>query len=99
MERWYDIEENGVVTGSKLRADESDNATMSSSDKSEYVRPYQINPKQVGYEGFTWHMAHYLSPLPINQFLVTAPDGQTIEDSPLYQNPYWPTTADMPAEK
>lgn len=99
MERWYDIEENGVVTGSKLRADESDNATMSSPDKSEYVRPYQINPKQVGYEGFTWHMAHYLSPLPVNQFLVTAPDGQTIEDSPLYQNPYWPTTADMPAEK
>ena len=80
-------------------ADGSDNATMSSRDKSEYVRPYQKNTKQVGYDGFHRHMAHYLTPLPINQFLVTASDGQTIDDSPLYQNPYWPTTADMPAEK
>lgn len=96
MEHWYDDPENG---GSKLIADGSDNATMSSRDKSEYVRPYQKNTKQVGYDGFHWHMAHYLTPLPINQFLVTASDGQTIGDSPLYQNPYWPTTADMPAEK
>lgn len=96
MEDWYIDKKTGK---SILIADGSDNATMSSRDKSEYVRPYQKNTKQIGYDGFHWHMAHYLNPLPVNQFLVTAPDGQTIEDSPLYQNPYWPVTADMPAEK
>lgn len=90
MEHWYDKPEGGstLIPGENI-----------SSKDYPYIRPYQINNKQVGYDGFHWHMAHYLTPLPINQFLVTASDGQTIGDSPLYQNPYWPTTADMPAEK
>lgn len=90
MEHWYDKPEGGstLIPGENI-----------SSKDYPYIRPYQINNKQVGYDGFHWHMAHYLTPLPINQFLVTASDGQTIDDSPLYQNPYWPTTADMPAEQ
>ena len=44
-------------------------------------------------------MAHYLDPIRIDQFQITSTDGKTIETSPIYQNPYWPTTADMPAEK
>ena len=89
MEKWY----------SSLLADGSDAATVSSVDKSEYLRPYQKNSKQDGYKGLTWKMAHYLSPIMVNQFLLTAKDGKSIEISPLYQNPYWPVKADMTAEK
>lgn len=38
-------------------------------------------------------------PLPIDQFQLTAPDNQTISDSPLYQNPYWPAVPDEGAEQ
>lgn len=37
-----------------------------------------------------WLMDHYLSPLSIYHFDYTTKSGN-IEDSPLYQNPYWPT--------
>jgi len=33
----------------------------------------------------------------VKEFLLTAPDGKTIANSPIYQNPFWPTTADQPA--
>ena len=44
-------------------------------------------------------MAHFLVPFRIDQFQITSTDGKNIETSPIYQNPYWPTTADMAAEK
>ena len=91
-----DIETISVL---KDAADGSDMATVSSPDKSEYLRPYQKNAKQNGYNGLTWKMAHYLSPVMVNQFLLTAPDGKTISTSPIYQNAYWPVEADQPAEK
>lgn len=91
MENWY--------TG-KLVADGTSNATVSSKDLSEYYRPHEVNMTGNSFkDGLTWHMAHYLQPLPIKQFLLTATDHASIDQSPLYQNPYWPTTADEPAEK
>lgn len=90
MQAWY---------GNTLVSDGSDNSNVSPASQSEYIRPYQKNAKQNCYNGFTWHMAHYLTPIMAKQFLITASDGKTIETSPLYQNPYWPTTADMSAEK
>lgn len=95
MEYWYDDDEGNTT----LIADGSTKANVSPKDQSEYLRPYQKNVKQTCYNGYTWHMAHYLTPIVIDQFLITAPDGKTVTDSPLYQNPYWPTVADMPAEK
>lgn len=89
MQDWYNAAD--------LISDGSDKATVSSPTSSEYLRPYQKNSKQIGYTGFTWRMAHYLHPIMIKQFLITSPDGITLADSPLYQNPYWPTTADQPA--
>jgi hypothetical protein len=44
-------------------------------------------------------MAHYLYPIPIKQFLLTSPDGTNVEESVIYQNPYWPIKADASAEK
>lgn len=91
MQSWYDP--------SSLVADGSPKANVSSPSDSEYLRPYRKTSTQNCYDGFTWKMAHYLYPIMVKQFLLTAPDSKTIEQSPIYQNPYWPTTADQPAEQ
>ena len=89
MQTWY----------ADLLYDGSDASNVSSPNVSEYLRPYQKNSKQTCYNGFTWRMAHYLHPIMVKQFLITAPDNKTVENSPIYQNPYWPIVPDMPAER
>lgn len=90
MEKWYN---NLVANGSS-------NSNVSSPSLSAYLRPHEkIKANNNFFNGLTWHMAHYLEPLPIRQFLLTASDHATISESPLYQNPYWPTTPDSPAEQ
>ena len=90
MEDWYP----GAV------ADGSNSATISAKSLSEYYRPHEvIKGNNNYYNGLTWRMAHYLEPLPLRQFLLTAADHKSIDQSPLYQNPYWPTTADQTAEQ
>ncbi len=90
MEKWY----------TNLISDGTSKANMSSKDLSEYYRPHEVVMTNNNFKnGLTWHLAHYLDPLPLRQFLLTADDHATIANSPLYQNPYWPTTTDMPAEK
>lgn len=93
MQQWYkakDVISNG-----------SSSATVSSSSLSEYLRPYEKNMSSGNLfrDGYNWHMAHYLNPLPVKQFQLTSLDNSSIEKSPLYQNPYWPTAIDMPAER
>jgi hypothetical protein len=86
--------------GYDLTCDGSGNATVSSPSLSEYYRPLEVNLNNNSYkDGWVWHMAHYLEPLPLRQFLLTASDYASVEQSPLYQNPYWPTTTDSPAEQ
>lgn len=87
MQSWY----------TSLVSDGSDNANISSPSLSEYVRPYEKNTKSNVYNGYKWAMAHYLNPLPVKQLLLTSSDGSDISTSPMYQNPYWPTTADQGA--
>lgn len=85
MESWYDA--NDLAK------------TLSPASRSEYIRPYEADAKSEVINGYTWSMAQYLYPIMVKQFLLTASDGATITTSPLYQNPYWPTTADQPATK
>ena len=73
-------------------------SNVSSPQLSKYLRPYQV-AKTLAYDGYTWQMAHYLSPIAIQHFLITTTDGKDLSQSPLYQNPYWPLAADKPAEK
>ena len=94
MERWYDAA-NGKTT--LVYGDAK--ANVSSPSDSEYLMPYRKTPNQLGYDGLIWKMAHYLSPIRIDQFLITSTDGHSIETSPIYQNPYWPTVADEAALK
>ncbi len=91
MELWYpnDMDETPLV------ADGSSTANVSSKDRSEYLRPFEKNSTQQGYNGCTWRMAHYLYPIMVKEFQL----AETTGSSQLYQNPYWPTTADMPAEQ
>lgn len=90
MENWYD----------NMVSDGSGSANVSSPSLSEYLRPHEVvQANNSFFNGLTWHMAHYLEPLPLRQFLLTASDHATISESPLYQNPYWPTTTDQPAEQ
>lgn len=93
MQNWY--------SAGDLKADGGSSANVSSPERSEYLRPYEKNMTSGNLyrNGYTWRMAHYLQPLPIKQFKLTAPDHSTVELSPLYQNPYWPLQPDMPAEK
>lgn len=91
MEEWYD----GLVY------DGSSSSTVSNPDLSEYLRPFEKNMTSGNLfrDGWTWSLAQYLFPIPIKQLQLTSTDGASIDSSVMYQNPYWPTTADIPAEK
>lgn len=80
--------------------DGSSNAFVTSPSRGEYIIAYENiqEPSNLYRNGLHWMMAHYLEPLPIKQFLLTATDHASVEQSPLYQNPYWPVVADSPAE-
>lgn len=89
MQQWYDDLTYGIGTDSKVSAPE----------RSEYLRPFERYPEQDAYNGCTWRMAHYLSPLPIAEILLAAPDGRSADKSIIYQNPDWPLTPDQPASR
>lgn len=89
MEKWYN----------DLLADGTNDANVSSKSRSEYLRPYERYSAQAAYNGVTWKMAHYLSPVRIKELQLTSADGSDVTTSPIYQNPYWPLVADQPAEK
>ena len=44
------------------------------------------------WDGYKWMKAYYLSPISVQDMQLTSSDG-TVENSVLYQNPFWPTTA------
>jgi len=74
-----------------------DASTVSSPLVSLYLRTYEKTTTSLVYGGYKWAMAHYLQPLPIQQFLITTDDGKDVTKSPLYQNPGWPTTPNVGA--
>lgn len=86
----YNFPSNAVVYDN---ASESKN-TVSSPALSQYIRPLEITKSNNNYyNGLYFVEAHYLAPIAVNHFLLTASDGKTISTSPIYQNPGWPTIA------
>lgn len=83
----------------KIVSDGTSKSNISPAEVSEYLRPYQRYPSQRLYNGFVWHMAHYLEPIAVKHMMLTSPDGASVEDSPIYQNPYWPSEPNAPAQK
>ncbi len=98
MKDWYVDEE----TGESLLIEpgtEGKTANVSSSDESDYLRPYRINldPSNRVRDGYSWISAHYLSPIAIDHFTITASDVSDISSSVIYQNPGWPLQANSGA--
>ncbi len=95
-----ELPEKYAEAGYDLIYDQDPNSNVSSPALSDYLRPYEILKNNRAYGGYGWHMAHYLSPIAMEHFMITS-DGQTDDysDSPIYQNPYWPIQANSPAEK
>lgn len=99
--RLWNSDMTGLYSFTEKNYDGSSSANVSSPSLSNYLRPYEKNmtANNLFRNGYTWHMAHYLQPLPITEFQLTADDHISVEQSMLYQNPYWPVEAGMPAEK
>lgn len=89
------------------QAKDTDNNVSSPSDTegglngdARYLCMWRVSKDNKFYEtGYTWHMAHYLSPIAVEHFLLSSPDGVSIDDSPIYQNPWWGTVSSTPAQK
>ena len=95
-----DLPEKYAAAGTELIYDQDPNSNVSSPALSDYLRPYEILKNNRAYEGYGWHMAHYLSPIAMQHFMITSTsDPDNYSDSPIYQNPYWPVKANYSAEK
>lgn len=97
IETWYAEDDGGHIF--KPICDGTSKANMSSPERSEYLRPFERTSSQVGYDGLTWRMAHYLSPIGINQLMLCSESGTDADNSTIWQNPYWPTSAGASATK
>lgn len=88
MKDWYK-DDKGV---SLLTYGIGDKSTASDPSLSAYLRPYEKTPTNLAFNGYRWAMAHYLSPIASQHFLITSKDGKDASTSPIYQNPGWSTT-------
>jgi len=88
MQNWYDLSTLTYNIGAA--------STVSDPALGIYFRPYQKTANFIYYNGLKWSMAHYLSPIAIQHFLITS-ENNDIDTSPIYQNPDWPTTANQGA--
>lgn len=83
------------IFGDNLKYDQADekNNNVSSPSLSDYLRPNQVTSTNQYYNGLYFYEAHYLDPIAVLHFMITSPDGSTVSQSPIYQNPGWPITA------
>lgn len=91
----YDNPEYKDANGnSKLIYDQTTVSNVSKPELGKYIRPYQIvRPNNELFDGWTWSKANYLEPLGFRDIELASPNKASIEQSNLYQNPYWPTKA------
>lgn len=84
-------------TGNKIEyiATGETGSNVSSKELGKYLRPYSlVKANNPVYDGYTWTKAYYLAPVPIRQMQLLSPNESDVEQSVLYQNPYWPNQAD-----
>ncbi|MDB5143632.1 MAG: starch-binding protein [Mucilaginibacter sp.] len=82
MKGWYTPEQ--LVYGAA-----NNGAIVSDPALGPYLRPYEIRSNADSYKGARWAMAHYLSPIAVQNFAITSQNGD-YSSSPIYQNPGWP---------
>lgn len=83
-----------------IKCNGENDAVVSSKSLGKYLRPYSKNMQNANElkDGYNWHEAYYLYPIGVTD-IRTASADRSIENSNLYQNPYWPVTAGGHAEK
>lgn len=88
------------IFGDNLKYDQADekNNNVSSPSLSDYLRPNQVTSTNQYYNGLYFYEAHYLDPIAVQHFMITSPDGSTVSQSPIYQNPGWSITAGATCE-
>ena len=78
---------------SLLDASGTTTANVSAPELGTYLQPFRkFETNNLLYNGFTWSKANYLYPIGYRDLQLASPDG-TVENSVIYQNPYWPTEA------
>lgn len=95
MKNWYEDEAGKSLLTYVGDPSGSVQGNVSSPAQSKYLRPFQIIPTNDLYDGYSWMAAYYLNPIGMSQFNITSViDGKVdYTQSPLYQNPGWPTEA------
>ncbi|MDO5664295.1 MAG: RagB/SusD family nutrient uptake outer membrane protein [Bacteroidia bacterium] len=65
-----------------------------------YLCPYRnVKDNNIIYDaGYNWVEAHYLSPIAVTHFRITASDANSLTTSTIYQNPGWPLVAGQGAK-
>ena len=97
MQHWY---KNTDGTSQLIEAGTpGKTANVSKQSESLYLRPYRINisDQNLVRDGYRWANAHYLEPIAIQHFLITATATGDPTSSVIYQNPGWPTEANTGA--
>lgn len=95
MQHWYKNEDG---TSQLVYGQSNSKSNVSDPALSPYLRPYEKYDNNLAKDGYRWAMAHYLEPYRIQDMDITS-NGGSIENSPIYQNPYWPTEPNMPPLK
>lgn len=95
MQDWY---KNADGTSQLVYGMGNSASNVSEPSRSKYLRPYEKVDNNIAKDGYKWSMAHYLNPYNIQHLDITS-NGGGVENSPIYQNPYWPTVANAPAIK
>ena len=74
----------------------NDRSNVSAPELGVYLRPYEILSRSLVLGGYKWTMAHYLTPIAIQNFMNTT-ENNDVSQSPIYQNPGWPLSANQGA--
>ena len=84
----------------EIKCNGENDAVVSSKSLGKYLRPYSksMQPANELKDGYKWHEAYYLYPIGITDIRTASPD-RSLENSNLYQNPYWPVSAGGHVEK
>lgn len=98
----YTDEETGepqLVFLREIRVNGETDATVSSPELSNYLRPTSRTQEATNQlvDGYRWHNAYYLCPLGVNDMRYSSPDTD-VATTYMYQNPFWPSEAGSPLE-
>ena len=92
MQSWY-LKSDG--TSKLVYGLSNSKSNVSDPSRSMYLRPYEKVSGSLALDGYKWTMAHYLYPISIQHMLITSGGSNNVTDSPIYQNPGWPSVANQ----